>query len=58
MKEITITIRARVTDDFYKSNVESVVNKIKSGQMQSELLDSNEGIKKVTATSQVINIKK
>lgn len=57
MKEVTITIRARVTDAFYESNVESVVKKIKSGQMQSELLDSNEGINKVTATCQVINIK-
>jgi len=58
MKEVTVTVRTRVTDEFYENEMEEVVGEIKSGKFQRDMLSESQEITKVTATVQVINIKK
>jgi len=55
MKEVTLTIRARCTDEFYEKNIANSVAEIKSGEFQRSM--KTKGVTKVTATVQVINIK-
>ena len=57
MKEVTITIRTRCTDEFYEKEMSNSVSEIKSGKFQRDMMKEVDGAKKVTATVQVINIK-
>jgi hypothetical protein len=58
MKEITITIKVRSTDEYYDSHIKPSIEEIKSGKLQREMKEgSMGGITKVTATQQVINIR-
>lgn len=57
MKEVTVTIKTRCTDDFYEKEMSNSVAEIKSGEFQKDMKSHSDGVKKVTATVQVINIK-
>jgi len=56
MIEVTMTVRVRMTEKYYKNVVEKDVNDIKSRKLQRELMEQ-EGVSKVTATVQVIKPK-
>jgi len=56
MKEVIITVRTRMTDEYFNKDAHEMVSDVKSGKFQRELSGVN-GITKCTATVQVINSK-
>lgn len=58
MKEVTINMVYKVTDECYDKNLSELVEEVKTGRFQRDLKRDNEGLKGITVTVHVKTINK